>query len=57
VISIFDQADWVPVAWILLRPVYKLRATEAIEVFVLVAAVHVAINLIGYTLGVRAAPL
>ncbi len=30
-ISIVDQADWVLVAWLLLRPVYKLSAREAVQ--------------------------
>ena len=56
-ISIFDQADWVPIAWLLLRPVWKMSAREAAQIFVLVAAIHVPINLIGYAVGVRTAPL
>jgi hypothetical protein len=54
-ISIFDQADWVPMAWLLLRPIWKLSAREAAQVFVLVAAVHAPINLIGYAVGARTA--
>jgi hypothetical protein len=52
-ISIFDQADWVPAAWLFLRPLYKLEASEAAQLFALVAIVHVPINLLGYALGAR----
>jgi hypothetical protein len=56
-ISIFDQADWVPVAWLLLRPAVKLSVRDAARAFVIVAAVHVPINLVGYAVGARTAPL
>jgi CDP-diglyceride synthetase len=57
VISIVDQADWVPAAWLLLRPVWRMNARETLEVFVLAVAVHVPINLIGYAIGARTTPL
>jgi len=56
-ISLFDQCDWVPVAWLLLAPVWRMRAKEAAEVAALVTAIHVPINLIGYAVGARTAPL
>lgn len=56
-ISIFDQADWVPVAWLFLVPIWRLRAREVAGVSVVVVAVHVPINLVGYALGARTAPL
>jgi len=56
VISIFDQADWVPAAWLLLTPVWRMSAREAAQVFVIVAAVHVPLNLVGYAIGARTAP-
>jgi hypothetical protein len=37
--------------------VWKLSARQAAQAFVLVAAVHAPINLIGYAVGVRTAPL
>ena len=55
-ISVIDQADWVPTAWILLRPVWRMSAHEAGRVFVLVAALHVPINVIGYAIGARTTP-
>jgi CDP-diglyceride synthetase len=55
--SIFDQADWVPVTALLIRPIWKISLQEAAAVFGLVAAVHVPINLIGYAIGARARPI
>ena len=43
-------------AWLLLRPVWKMSAREAAQIFVLVAAIHVPINLIGYAVEIRTAP-
>jgi hypothetical protein len=57
VISVIDQADWVPAAWLLLRPVWRMTAGEAAWAFLLVGAVHVPINVIGYAIGARTAPL
>jgi len=56
-ISIFDQADWVPVAALMLRPVWQMSVREIVEVFALVTAVHVPINLVGYAVGARTSPL
>ena len=56
-ISVFDQADWVPTAWLMLRPVWRMRAIDGAKAFALVGAVHVPINLIGYALGVRRTPI
>lgn len=56
-ISVVDQADWVPAAWLLLAPVWRMRPSEAARVAALVAAVHVPINVIGYLIGARTAPL
>ena len=56
-ISVFDQADWVPTAWLLLRPVWRMTPREAARVFALVAAIHVPVNLVGYAIGARTSPL
>ena len=56
-LSVLDQADFVLTAWLLLRPVYRMSAREAAEVFAIVAAVHVPINVVGRVLGVRASAL
>jgi hypothetical protein len=56
-ISIVDQADFVLAAWALLAPVWRMSAREAAEVFAIVAAVHVPINLAGYAVGARSTPI
>jgi hypothetical protein len=56
-ISLVDQADWVPAAWLLLAPVYRMSASEAGKVAAIVTAVHLPINVIGYALGARTSPL
>lgn len=56
-ISIFDQADWVPIACLLLRPLWRISARDGADVFAIVAALHIPINLIGYALGARTQPI
>jgi hypothetical protein len=56
-ISIVDQADWVPTAWLLLRPLYPMTAATAARMFAIVAAIHVPVNLVGYAIGARTAPV
>jgi hypothetical protein len=56
-LTVFDQADFVLTAWLLLRPVYRMPAREAAEVFTIVAAAHLPINLIGRVLGARSSAL
>jgi CDP-archaeol synthase len=57
VISVVDQADWVPTAALLLAPVWRMSAREVAEVCALVVAVHVPLNVIGYAVGARTSPL
>ncbi len=52
-LSVFDQADFVPVIWLLLLPSWRMPAGEALLSFAAVAAVHVPVNLIGYAIGAR----
>src|SRR6185312_8445688 len=52
-ISFYDQADWVPVGCLLLRPIWRMGPREAGETFLLVAVVHVPINAVGYLIGAR----
>jgi CDP-archaeol synthase len=55
--SIVDQADWVPVAALLIRPIWKISFRETLGVFALAVAVHLPINLIGYAIGARESPI
>ena len=57
VLAIHDQADFVLGAWPLLAPVWRMSARELCEAFAVVAGVHLAVNLAGYALGARTAPL
>ena len=56
-ISIYDQADWVPAAWLLLLPVHALSALDVAIAFAIVTAIHVPINVIGYAIGARTDPI
>jgi CDP-archaeol synthase len=55
--SIVDQADWVPIAALLIRPIWKISLRETAGVFGLAIAVHVPVNLIGYAIGAREKPI
>ena len=56
-LAIHDQADFVLGAWLLLAPVWRMRARDVAEAFAVVAGVHLGVNLAGYALGARSAPL
>ena len=56
-LSVFDQADWVPLAALLIRPIWKMSLRETAGVFGIAVAVHVPINLIGYAIGARQRPI
>jgi CDP-diglyceride synthetase len=52
-LSVYDQADFVPVVWLLLAPLWVMSPGQAAFVFVVVTAVHLVINVIGYAIGAR----
>jgi hypothetical protein len=56
-LAIHDQADFVLGAWPLLAPIWRMRARELAEAFAVVAGAHLVVNLAGYALGARSAPL
>lgn len=56
-LSVFDQADSVPLAVLLIRPIWKMSPRETAGVFGIAVAVHVPINLIGYAIGARQRPI
>lgn len=56
-LSIYDQADFVPVVWLLLLPIWAMAPWQAAFAFVVVAAVHMAINVVGFAIGAREAPI
>ena len=56
-LAIHDQADFVLGAWPLLAPIWRMRPRDLAEAFAVVAGAHVLVNLIGYAVGARSAPL
>lgn len=54
---VLDQGDLVPGVWLCLAPVYVLPLLTGLVAFAAVAVVHLIINVIGYAIGARSAPL
>jgi len=55
--SVVDQADWVPLAALMIRPIWRIGLRETAGVVGLTVAVHVPINVIGYAIGARGRPI
>jgi CDP-diglyceride synthetase len=56
-IAVFDQADFVLVSALTLRPLWRMTALEAAEAFAVVAGVHATVNVVGYAIGARTSPI
>ena len=56
-IAVLDQGDFVLGAWVLLLPIWVMPPLGALLAFVVVAAVHAVINVIGYAVGARTSPI
>jgi CDP-2,3-bis-(O-geranylgeranyl)-sn-glycerol synthase len=56
-LSLYDQADFVLAVWVLLLPIWTMSVSQAAVVFVVVTAVHLVINVVGYAVGARTAPI
>jgi hypothetical protein len=54
---VYDQADFVPAIALALLPVWTMPLETLAVGFVAVAAVHFAVNVIGYAIGARTAPI
>jgi hypothetical protein len=52
-LSILDQADFVPVVWLTLSPLWLMSAVQALVAFVVVAVGHSTITVLGYAIGAR----
>ena len=52
-LTVYDQADFVPAVWLLLLPLWVMPPWQAALVFVVVVVVHLITNLIGYAIGAR----
>ena len=57
VLVVYDQADFVPAIALALLPVWAMPLETVAIGFVAVAAVHFAVNVIGYAIGARKAPI
>ena len=55
--SLYDQADFVLAIWVLLLPIWTMSVGEAAVAFAVVTAVHLLINVVGYAVGARTAPI
>jgi hypothetical protein len=56
-LTLFDQGDFVLGIWVLLLPVWVMPVWQLLLAFAVVTAVHLVINVIGYGIGARAAPV
>jgi len=56
-LSLYDQADFVLMVWLLLLPLWTMSVAQAAICFAVVAAVHMAINVVGYAVGARTSPI
>ena len=56
-LSIFDQGDFVFGVWLAFLPIWIMSVGQAITAFIAVVLVHSIINVIGYAIGARAAPI
>jgi CDP-archaeol synthase len=52
-VSLADQADFVVMSLLLLRPLWRWRARDAAELLVVATAVHLPMNVVGYAVGAR----
>jgi hypothetical protein len=56
-LALLDQGDLVLGIWVCLLPVWVMPVWLAAVAFVAIAAIHAVLNVIGYAIGARAAPV
>jgi hypothetical protein len=56
-LAILDQGDLVLGIWVCLAPVWVMPVWLAAVAFAAIAAIHAVVNVIGYAVGARAAPV
>jgi CDP-diglyceride synthetase len=56
-LSVLDQGDLVLGIWVLLLPLWAMSPGEALIAFAVVGAVHLVVNVVGYAIGARTAPI
>jgi hypothetical protein len=54
---VLDQGDFVLGAWLTLAPIWCMTVAQAAVAFAVVAAVHFAVNVVGWAIGAREVPL
>jgi hypothetical protein len=56
-LSLYDQADFVPGIWLVLLPIWRMSVSQAVVGFVVVTAVHLVLNVVGWAIGARDGPI
>jgi len=56
-LSLYDQADFVPGIWLLLCPIWTMSVAQAAVAFAVVTAVHLVLNVVGWAIGAREVPI
>ncbi len=56
-LAVLDQGDLVLGIWVCLAPVWVMPAWLAAVAFAAIAAIHAVVNVIGYAIGARTAPV
>jgi CDP-2,3-bis-(O-geranylgeranyl)-sn-glycerol synthase len=56
-LTVLDQGDLVLGIWAALAPLWRMPARDALDAFVLVSAIHAGVNVVGYRIGARSAPV
>ena len=54
---LFDQAYFVPAVWLALRPLWRMPVRDMAAVAMVVTVVHLGVNVAGYMIGARDAPI
>ncbi|HEY2602097.1 MAG TPA: CDP-archaeol synthase [Thermoleophilaceae bacterium] len=56
-LSVYDQGDFVLAIWVFLLPIWVMSVAQAAIAFVVVTVVHLVLNVVGYAVGARTAPI
>ena len=56
-LTVLDQGDLVLGIWVLLLPLHVLSPVEVLAAYAVISAIHLAVNVLGYAVGARTAPI
>ncbi len=56
-LTVLDQVDFVPAVWLLLLPVWVMPLWQLGVALVVVGALHLVVNILGFAIGARTAPV